>query len=88
MKIRFYADPGHGWGRVKISKLQQLGILDQISSYSYTRGDYAYLEEDSDLNTFCNAMKARGKTVTFRAYHTNKSSRIRSYRPFTNIKGA
>jgi len=83
MKIRFYADPGHGWGKVKISKLKDLGILDQISSYSYKRGDYAYLEEDSDLGIFCNAMRKIGKTVTFRAYLSNKSSRIRNYTRFT-----
>ena len=86
MKIRFYADPGHGWGKVKISKLKDLGILDQISSYSYRRGDYAYLEEDSDLGIFCNAMRIKGKTVTFRAYLSNKSSRIRNYQTFTQGK--
>ena len=86
MKIRFYADPGHGWGKVKISKLKDLGILDKISSYSYTRGDYAYLEEDCDLHIFCRAMRAKGKTVTFRAYHSNKSSRIRNYQSFTQGK--
>ena len=83
MKIRFYADPGHGWGRVKITKLRELGLLDHISSYSYVRGEYAYLEEDCDLSIFCNAMRKLGKTVTFRAYHSNKSSRIRKYQPYT-----
>ena len=83
MKIRFYADPGHGWGKVKISKLRELGILDQISSCSFVRGEYAYLEEDCDLTAFCAAMRKQGKTVTFRAYLSNKSSRIRNYTRFT-----
>lgn len=86
MKIRFYADPGHGWGKVKISMLRELGIIDQISSYSFINGEYAYLEEDCDLSIFCNEMKKQGKTVTFEVSHSNNRSRIRNYQSFTQPK--
>lgn len=53
----YFTDPGHGWLRVKHKELQELGIADQISPYSYMRGDYAYLEEDCDMTKF---MQAKG----------------------------
>ena len=50
----FYSDPGHGWLAVSVEELQQLGIADKITSYSYLSGDgsVAYLEEDQDMRTF------------------------------------
>ena len=53
----YFTDPGHGWLRVKKSELDALGIANQISPYSYMRGDHAYLEEDCDMAKF---MKAKG----------------------------
>jgi len=53
----YFTDPGHGWLRVKKSELAALGIANQISPYSYMRGDHAYLEEDCDMAKF---MKAKG----------------------------
>ena len=58
--FRFYSDPGHGWLAVKMNLLYALGIQEQISECSYRSGDTAYLEEDSDLSTFANAMAERG----------------------------
>ena len=48
----FYEDPGHGWLRVLIAELAELGIQNEITSYSYRDDQYVYLEEDSDLDTF------------------------------------
>lgn len=48
----FYEDASHGWLEVPKSLLKELGIADQISSYSYQSGDMAYLEEDADLSLF------------------------------------
>jgi hypothetical protein len=45
-----YDDPGHGWLRVKISELKNLGIAGKVSGYSYMRGNYASLEEDCDAS--------------------------------------
>ena len=48
----FYEDASHGWLEVPKSLLKELGIADQISSYSYQSGDMVYLEEDADLSLF------------------------------------
>ena len=84
MKYHKYNDPGHGWLKVAKSELVRLGIANKISAYSYMRGDYAYLEEDSDCSTFCNALeKEKGIAINFSelvAHHYgDKSSKIRSY---------
>lgn len=80
--IKFYADPGHGWGAVKRKVLDQLGISDKITAYSYQKGGTVYLEEDLDLNTLVQALKAQGHTVEFKEKHTNRYSPIRSYDNF------
>ena len=78
--IQFYADPGHGWAKVKKSELASLGIAHQISPYSYERGDYAYLEEDCDLSLYIDALRARGCAYKFVGTTcANRSSRIRGY---------
>ena len=46
----FFTDPGHGWLRVSLKELTP--IQDTITPYSYMRGKYAYLEEDSDAAKF------------------------------------
>jgi hypothetical protein len=79
MKFDCYADPQHGWLKVKRILLIQLKIEHKITSCSYQRGDWVYLEEDVDAGTFIEAFKATGKTVEFRAHHTNRSSRLRNY---------
>jgi hypothetical protein len=79
MKFDFFADPGHGWVRVPMTLIEKLGIKDEISHFSYVRGDKVYLEEDGDLGTFIKAMKKINKRIEFREHHTDKSSRIRNY---------
>jgi hypothetical protein len=83
MKFNVYADPGHAWCKVPRKLLNTLGIGDEISSCSYQRGDSVYLEEDGDLGVFYRAMQSVGKTVEFREFHTDRSSKIRSYFPYT-----
>ena len=57
----FHTDPGHGWLEVPLLVLQELGINEDISSYSYTDGQNVYLEEDCDAGKFVAAFeKARG----------------------------
>lgn len=81
-KIKFYSDPGHGWGAVKRQTLVDLGILDKISTYSYQKGATVYLEEDCDLPTLTTALAVRGITVDYQEKHTNGRSPIRSYENF------
>jgi hypothetical protein len=79
LSLNFYCDPGHGWVKISIDKLKQLGIADQISSYSYMRKNYAYLEEDCDLGRLYAAADKAGIEIKLKEYHTNKTSKIRSY---------
>lgn len=77
--IIVYSDPGHAWGKVKRIVLHNLGIANNISSYSYQRGEYVYLEEDCDLSTLCMALNERNTRVKFVEKRTDRDSRIRSY---------
>lgn len=52
----FYTDGGHGWLKVTKARLEALGISDKITSCSFMRGEYAYLEEDCDLSTYVKAL--------------------------------
>ena len=83
--IHVFNDPAHGWGRVKISMLEKLGIADKITPYSYMRGSFAYLEEDCDLATLIKALKSRNTPhihIEFRDHHSNRESRIRRYQRY------
>jgi hypothetical protein len=51
-RYHFYTDGGHGWLRVPLEELKELGIEKKISSYSYKDKVFGYLEEDLDLSTF------------------------------------
>jgi hypothetical protein len=79
LSLNFYCDPGHGWVKIHKNWLALLGIEDKISSYSYQRKDYAYLEEDCDLSTLYAAADKAGIAISLKEYHTNKQSKIRSY---------
>lgn len=58
----------HGYLRVPHSELDQLGIRDKITEYSYIDSLYAYLEEDCDLTTFIEAKERKhGKEYDFEA---------------------
>ena len=41
-----------GWVEVKKSELARLGLLDSISSASYEKDNYIYLDEDIDFSFF------------------------------------
>lgn len=80
--IQVYSDSGHAWAKVERSELVSLLLLGKISTFSYQRGDYVYLEEDCDLTLYVNALKAMNIECKFKESHTNKRSRIRSYDRF------
>ncbi len=85
-KFDFYADPSHGWAKVPRKLLKELNIDKKITSYSYVKGAHVYLEEDLDLQIFCNAMKEAGNEVAFTEHHTNSPSSIRSYNRYQGCK--
>lgn len=82
----FFSDPGHGWLKVERRELVELGIENQISGYSYQKGDYVYLEEDGDASKFADAWEAKHQVKLMNAsitYHiADRASRIRTYQPF------
>jgi hypothetical protein len=81
--VIYHQDPGHGWFGVKRAALSALGILEQVSSYSYQRGETVYLEEDCDASLFFKAVRDRlGQNPQYQERHTNKRSPIRSYNCF------
>lgn len=91
MKVKWFSDPGHGWLRVKIHNLIELGIAGKISSFSYQRGQWAYLEEDCDASVFMQAAEAQGVEVELEPEsRCNKSSAIRRFnsycKPGTRIR--
>ena len=84
----FYSDPSHGWLRVPMAHVDELGIRDRISAYSYKNGKWAYLEEDCDYRVFEEAFKE--KFDIYPAFMRKNPARdwssIRSYDFFqTNI---
>jgi hypothetical protein len=83
--ITIYTDPQHGWAKVSLNELLKLNILDKISTYSYIHknGLNAYLEEDCDLSLYLKALDNKGIKFKLIEKHTNKSSKIRSYKRYT-----
>lgn len=82
MKFDKYDDPGHGWLKVPRKLLNKLGVEDKITTCSYQRGDFAYLEEDCDMGTFWKALEANGQILEYRTHTADRSSKIRSYASF------
>ena len=80
----YHTDPGHGWIEVPLPIVAALGITTEISSFSYTDGRNAYLEEDCDAWLFVNAYEAahgaRPEFVEKYKEHTP----IRNLAPFTS----
>ena len=83
MKYHFYNDPGHGWLKVQRAELVELGLTDRITSCSYQRGAYVYLEEDCDFRTFWLAKWAGKTPPEFVEHHSDRQSRIRNYAPYS-----
>jgi hypothetical protein len=79
VKLLHYVDPGHSWLRVPLKMLKKLGLANKISSFSYQRTEYAYLEEDCDMTVFMKAMEVKGQKVVFVTRRTDRESRIRNY---------
>lgn len=77
--LHVYSDAGHGWVRVPRAWLAKYGIAQAISSFSYQRGDYVYLEEDCDMPLIDKALRKNGITPKYFEHQSNKASRIRGY---------
>jgi len=82
MKYDFYADAGHGWLKVPISKLKELGIENKISLYSYIKNNNAYLEEDCDVSVFCDAIRESDPLWILNQHITEHQSQYSSIRGY------
>lgn len=83
ISFSYYRDAGHGWVAMKRSVLEKLGIVNDITEYSYQRGKMCYLEEDCDMNTFVNAFTEMfGYGPTFRVIDHGQNSWVRSQERF------
>ena len=74
----YFTDAGHGWLKVSLPELRDLGIVDSISACSYLTLTHAYLEEDCDLPKFIKALDERGITYKIKDSYAHNSS-IRGY---------
>ena len=87
-KYDFYEDGGHGWLKVAKKELELLGIANKITGYSYMLGDWAYLEEDSDMSTFADALNKKYgvSREDFRKnvvnHYSDRQSIVRSYHSY------
>ena len=90
VKIVFFSDPSHGWGRVTRSMLTELGIADKISEFSYQDRDYVYLEEDCDLPRVISALHSAGldEEIVYTDDRTGESRGIRRLPRYEVLKTA
>jgi hypothetical protein len=80
-----YSDPGHAWGKVKRQVLNNLGIANKVSPYSYQLRDNVYLEEDCDLALLHDTLSKQDVRIKFVEKRTNRDSKIRSYERYASF---
>jgi hypothetical protein len=83
IQIHFCSDPGHGWALVYRSLIEELGIADQISECSYTKGKVVALEEDCDFGILIDALKSHGVEYSLIDCPAKDQSHIRAWNRFT-----
>ena len=77
--LHLYTDPGHGWLKVPMRHPVFQSIKENVSTCSYVRGEYVYLEHDEDASLFFEALNKHGYSYSIRIHGTNRRSKIRSY---------
>lgn len=60
----YIQDYGHGWVEAPLKDVKKSGVSKDITSYSYKDKKFAYLEEDLDAQSFLEAMRLKGYTIT------------------------
>ena len=82
--FQMISDASHGWLKVPRVELERLGIQGNISGYSYVKGDFVFLEEDSDAGVFIDARKAEGNVIKVKEIVRESCRKIRNYSAFTH----
>lgn len=80
--INYHQDAAHGWFEIPIETLHELGIIRDITYYSYRSDDTAYLEEDVDATILTNALRKAGISYDLRYIDDGELSSIRDLRFF------
>jgi hypothetical protein len=82
-KLMMFEDPGHGWCRVRRAEKLFQKVAKDITSFSYQRGDYVYLEEDYDLGLYYKACVEAGYEIQW-VYNVarERMSKIRNYQSY------
>jgi len=75
----FYEDSGHGWLEVPLQELQDLGIQERITGFSYLYKGKVYLEEDEDAGTFLDMRNKLPKKAAIHNCYFNGMCFIRTY---------
>ena len=80
----YIQDAGHGWVKVPLALIRELGFAERVSRCSYWHAGHVYLEEDCDLELFFNAYNAAfGMFPKLRdRIARERRSRVRGYDPF------
>lgn len=77
--FRFISDSGHGWIECPQSLLSVLNISKEVSSYSYKKDGFVYLEEDCDAGILLKKLKEKNILFELQTHYVNGESEIRSY---------
>jgi hypothetical protein len=78
--LTFYSDPYSGWLKTPVEFLRILGIAHKITSFSYQKGDFVYLDEETDMARFIGAAEAAGWGVEVKSRRPAQGkSRIRRF---------
>jgi phosphoserine phosphatase len=81
LRMIYESDPGHGWLRVHLERIIELGV--RVSAYSYAAprsydDGVVWLEEDCDMSAFLRAAQVAGWHVEIVERSTNQDSPIRN----------
>jgi hypothetical protein len=85
LKLKFYADPGHGWLAVPIRTYLKSGMVASRFSYVNRSRTMVFLEEDCDASKFFEIMKSQGIEIKTTGNHTNRQSKIRNMDCISNV---
>lgn len=80
--LQVYTDPMHGWIKISLKHLNQLNLIDKITSYSYINNKHAYLEEDVDASLLIKTLKENNVNYQFRYNHAYGKSSLRYYNSY------
>jgi hypothetical protein len=80
--LNFHNDGGHGWLECNRELISSTGIEENISKYSYQRGNDVYLEEDCDMPLLLDALRKRSIGVVVNNMYQDESP-VRKYARYT-----